>query len=66
MNLHVNGAVQQLPAPCSLAQLIEQLRLGGKRLAVERNGAIVPRSTYADTWLAEGDRLEIVQAIGGG
>jgi len=66
MNLHLNGEVQHLPASCTLAQLIERLQLGGKRLAVERNGDIVPRSRYDQTWLAEGDRLEIVQAIGGG
>ncbi|HSW11223.1 MAG TPA: sulfur carrier protein ThiS [Solimonas sp.] len=66
MNLQINGEVQQFPAQCTLEQLIERLQLGGKRLAVERNGDIVPRSTYADTALADGDRLEIVQAIGGG
>lgn len=66
MNLHINGEVQAQALPCSLAQLIERLQLAGKRLAVERNGDIVPRSRYAETWLADGDRLEIVQAIGGG
>lgn len=66
MNLHINGEVQHQPPPCSVAQLVERLQLAGKRLAVERNGDIVPRSSYADTWLADGDRLEIVQAIGGG
>ena len=66
MNLQINGVVQQQPGPCSVAQLVERLHLAGKRLAVERNGDIVPRSSYAETWLAEGDQLEIVQAIGGG
>lgn len=66
MNLQINGEVQAQSAPCSVAQLVERLQLAGKRLAVERNGDIVPRSHYAETWLAEGDQLEIVQAIGGG
>jgi sulfur carrier protein len=66
MNLRINGEVQHQAAPCSVAQLVERLQLAGKRLAVERNGDIVPRSVYSETWLAEGDQLEIVQAIGGG
>lgn len=66
MNLRINGEVQQQPAPCSVAQLVERLQMTGKRLAVERNGEIVPRSSYTDTMLADGDQLEIVQAIGGG
>ncbi len=66
MNLRINGEVQQQPAPCSVAQLVERLQMTGKRLAVERNGDIVPRSSYAETLLADGDTLEIVQAIGGG
>jgi sulfur carrier protein len=66
MQIHLNGEVRQLPAPCSLAHLIEQLQLGARRLAVERNGEIVPRSRYAETSLEDGDQLEIVQAIGGG
>ena len=47
------------------AALVRELGLEGKRIAVERNGAIVPKSRYADTPLAEGDRLEIVGAVGG-
>jgi sulfur carrier protein len=46
--------------------LLETLNLTGKRLAVERNGEIVPRSQFADTLLADGDKLEIVVAVGGG
>lgn len=66
MHIRLNGEPRQLAAPCTLAQLIDSLQLGGKRVAVERNGEIVPRSAYAATALAEGDQLEIVQAIGGG
>ena len=66
MTLTVNGDPRPLPAAGTLAALIAELQLGGKRVAVERNGEIVPRSRYADTLLAAGDRIEIVQAIGGG
>ena len=50
----------------NVANLIRELGLEGKRIAVERNGEIVPRSRYADTPLEDGDRLEIVGAVGGG
>ena len=66
MNIHVNGAAQAVPENSTLSVLLQQLDLSGKRLAVELNGEIVPRSTYAQTRLQESDRLEIVQAIGGG
>lgn len=64
--IQVNGEPMELGSTCSLQELIEQLRLGGRRLAVEINGEIVPRSQYPARVLAEGDRLEIVHAIGGG
>jgi sulfur carrier protein len=66
MNLRVNGDALELPAPCNLDNLIGRLGLTGRRLAVEINGEIVPRSEYATRQLAEGDQVEIVQAIGGG
>jgi sulfur carrier protein len=50
----------------TLTELLEELSLTGKRIAVEINGAIVPRSAYAATALTAGDRLEIVGAVGGG
>jgi sulfur carrier protein len=66
MQIVVNGqprpAAERLPLPA----LIEELRLADHRVAVELNGAIVPRSAWPVTRLADGDRLEIVQAIGGG
>ena len=62
----LNGAPRELPAPLTFAQLLDELALAGRRLAVERNGEIVPRSRYAATPLADGDRLEIVVAVGGG
>ena len=63
----VNGRSRQLDARAkSLLALVRQLGLEGKRIAVERNGDIVPRSRYAETLLEHGDRLEIVSAVGGG
>ncbi len=50
----------------TVTQLLEQMGLQGKRIAVERNGEIIPRSTFDQPVLADGDRLEIVVAVGGG
>ena len=66
IQLSVNGEPRRLGADASVSQLLESLELAGKRVAVEKNGEIVPRSRYAQTALADGDRLEIVVAVGGG
>ncbi|MGI3128792.1 sulfur carrier protein ThiS [Halopseudomonas pachastrellae] len=66
MQILLNGEPHQLDQPLTLSALIDQLGLTGKRLAVELNLEIVPRSQHADTRLNEGDRVEIVHAIGGG
>ena len=62
----INGEARQFEQPLPFAQLVERLGLVGKRIAVERNGEIVPRSEFAARALADGDRLEIVVAVGGG
>ena len=66
MQILLNGEPHQLDQPLTPSALIDQLGLTGKRLAVELNLEIVPRSQHADTRLSEGDRVEIVHAIGGG
>jgi sulfur carrier protein len=66
IQLSINGQPRQLGASALLSELLESLELAGKRVAVEKNGEIVPRSRYAQTTLADGDRLEIVVAVGGG
>ena len=66
MHLLVNGAALELPEGASVSTLIERMQLAGRRLAVEINGEIVSRSLHARTELRENDRVEIVQAIGGG
>ncbi|PKO35162.1 MAG: thiamine biosynthesis protein ThiS [Betaproteobacteria bacterium HGW-Betaproteobacteria-7] len=64
--LKINGNIRQFTLPLSVADLVEQLGYAGKRIAVERNGEIVPKSQHAVTQLAEGDCLEVVVAVGGG
>lgn len=66
MEIFVNGEARQVSAPLSVAALIELMGLAGRRIAVERNGEIVPRSQHATTELVASDRLEIVVAVGGG
>ncbi|MDH2197849.1 sulfur carrier protein ThiS [Ectopseudomonas oleovorans] len=66
MQIQLNGEAYDLERPVTLAELLEQLELAGKRLAIEHNLNIVPRSQYAETTLQAGDRVEIVHAIGGG
>ena len=66
IELVINGEPRTFPASLTLAQLVETLDLAGKRIAIEKNGEIVPRSQHASTALASGDRLEIVVAVGGG
>ena len=66
INLTINGTSRTFPSTLNIAELIEQLGYTGKRIALERNGEIVPRSTYATVQLADGDSLEVVVAVGGG
>ena len=67
MQVTVNGSTRSLDvAARDVATLVRALGLEGKRIAVERNGEIVTKSRYADTPVNEGDRLEIVGAVGGG
>jgi thiamine biosynthesis protein ThiS len=65
-SISVNGELHPYPVRLNVAGLIAALGLDTRKVAVERNEAIVPRSTYDETWLASGDRLEIVHFIGGG
>jgi sulfur carrier protein len=62
----VNGAAQRFERPLPLSALIEKMALAGKKIAVERNGEIVPRSLHRQTLIENGDQLEIVVAVGGG
>jgi thiamine biosynthesis protein ThiS len=66
MNLVVNGEARIFPVLRDLAALVSELGLDGRKVAIERNLEIVPRSAYGKTRLADGDRIEIVHFIGGG
>jgi sulfur carrier protein len=62
----INGESRTLISSLTCAELITELQLAGKRVAIERNGEIVPRSQFDTCVLQDGDRLEIVVAVGGG
>jgi sulfur carrier protein len=66
VSITVNGSTYRFETHPSVAALLAELGLVGKRIAVERNGDIVPRSHFEEQTLADGDRLEIVVAVGGG
>lgn len=66
MEIFVNGARREIPAGYSVYQLLAEFGLLEKRLALEINREIVPRSAYAAQHLNPGDRVEVVHAIGGG
>jgi sulfur carrier protein len=67
IQITINGNPRSFDANAmTIGALVEKLGLVGKRLAIERNGEIVPKSTFAEVTLQNGDRLEIVGAVGGG
>lgn len=66
MQIILNGTDREVPDHLSASDLITDLGLAGKRLALEVNTAIVPRSSFDEHLLHPGDRVEIVHAIGGG
>lgn len=66
MRLLLNGEERMFEGVSTLADLVSSLGLDARKVAIERNLEIAPRSTYADTALADGDRIEIVTFIGGG
>ncbi|MDN0077387.1 sulfur carrier protein ThiS [Crenobacter sp. SG2303] len=66
LSITLNGEARQFAEVATIADLIGALELAGKRLAVERNGEIVPKSRHALEALHDGDALEVVVAVGGG
>ncbi|WP_339523471.1 sulfur carrier protein ThiS [Pseudomonas sp. EA_35y_Pfl2_R111] len=66
MHIQLNGEAFELPDGATVAGLIDRLDLAGRRVAVELNLDIVPRSQHATTALRDGDQVEVVHAIGGG
>jgi sulfur carrier protein len=66
MQIYLNGEEMQIPETLDMAGLIELLELQGRRIAVEVNEELVPRSTFPGHQLQEQDRIEIIHAVGGG
>ncbi|ABI58605.1 MULTISPECIES: sulfur carrier protein ThiS [Nitrosomonas] len=66
MQLIINGQQQSYDGPLNIQQLVEHLSLQNKRIAIERNGEIIPRSSFPEQILNDGDQLEIIVAVGGG
>lgn len=66
MQIHLNGELRQVASGTSLALLLDTEALAGRRVAIELNGEIIPRGRHAERSLEEGDRVEIVHALGGG
>ncbi len=66
MNIIVNGEARQASGPLTVAQLLSELNLPARGVAVEVNLQIVPRSQHEERLLQDGDRLEVVSLVGGG
>lgn len=66
MDIQLNGEPRAIAANTTIAQLLQHEGLGERRVAVEVNGEIVPRGRHGERTLADGDRIEIVHALGGG
>ncbi|MCA9511743.1 MAG: sulfur carrier protein ThiS [Myxococcota bacterium] len=66
LEITVNGERHDLGSGCTVAELLASLGLAGRRVAVARNRSVVPRSRYASTAIDAGDRIEILEAVGGG
>ncbi len=66
IDISLNGEPRQLDAETTVARLLAELGYAGKRVAVERNGEIVPKSHHGEAPVGQGDRIEIVVAVGGG
>jgi len=66
IRITVNGSARAFEQPLDIGALLATLELTGKKVAVERNGEIVPKSAHGTTLVLDGDRLELVVAVGGG
>ncbi|MEW5757222.1 MAG: sulfur carrier protein ThiS [Pseudomonadota bacterium] len=66
MKIFVNGEAREVPAGYTAAQLITDMGIAGRRIAMEVNRDILPRSAYATHTFSGGDKIEVVHAIGGG
>jgi len=65
-SISFNGQAYRIDRPLSVGEMLERMGLVGKRVAVERNGEVVPRSRHSEVRVENGDRIEIIVAVGGG
>lgn len=65
-SIFVNGEAREVPLGCTIEQLLGRIDMAGRRVAVARNRDVVPRSTFAQATVSAGDRIEILEAVGGG
>jgi len=66
VTIHINGEAREIPSGMTVSELLRELGLTGKPVAVERNFEVVPVAKHAVTQLHPGDQLEIVTLVGGG
>ena len=66
ITLHINGERRTFERQVNIVALLEELKLAGKKVAIERNGELIPRSQHGLCQVVDGDRFEIVVAVGGG
>ena len=67
MKVHINGSIKEFNAKkISPEELIIQLNLNGKRFAIERNGEIISKNSFDEIYINDGDKIEIIGAVGGG
>jgi sulfur carrier protein len=67
MKVHINGSIKEFKAKkISPEELIIQLNLNGKRFAIERNGEIISKNSFNEIYINDGDKIEIIGAVGGG
>lgn len=66
MNITLNGKQKDLPSPCTLTQILNELQLPAESIVIEVNGSIIQPDAYDETRLAEGDQVEIIRFVGGG
>jgi len=66
MRITINGEGKEFEQPLAVSKLLAELGIEPRKIAVERNLSIVPKSLFAETMLTDGDRIEIVQFVGGG
>ncbi len=66
MDYVLNGESHSTPAPLTVLELLQSFELAKRRVAVAINAEVVPKSRFAEVWIRDGDRVEVIHAVGGG